>query len=459
MRLIYIMALIIFLIVNIALYFNADYFIDINLVHILPSIVLIFIYITSKILKGKNVDWTAIDNVFFILFYTFHFSYIYLYFLGMSDYDSEVFWDGRYIYPSIYLLTIAVSSFLIGFNLIVKDISLSRSIYIDFNYSELYTISKFFILLVLAFFWLPILSIISLAFSDYKSLISVGALSPIGKLYWVGQYMAVGSLAAYYISRVKLNKPLIGGFSSYLAIFYILSYLIIGDRGGFMFYAIIPLIVYNLFYKKINLLKGLILGVIVLSISSILAVSRVNSIYNPLDAYEAYSKVSSNNIVVGALEEFGKSFKTIPMIMSYIPEQYDYWYGKSYFDSLMIALPSLFETRTSESIAAWLTETAFGKDTYGRGGSILMESYGNFGLFGSVLFFIVLGLLSGKLYNNYKYSSNIYWVIAYIAFVASLCMWMRNSSTVVSRTVIWSLLMVWFAIHIAPYLPIKKGNL
>ncbi|MGR3899680.1 oligosaccharide repeat unit polymerase [Psychrobacter sp. 1176_08] len=459
MRSFYLSVLIFFLTINIILFNNAGYFTGLSFFNLFPSLLLLIIYLLSKIVNKKSIDWTAIDNIFIVLFYVFHFSYIYLYFLDMSEYDSEVFWDSRYIYQSIYFLTIAASSFLIGFNIIVKDISLISKDNNNFNYKSLYDVSKFFIIFAFLSFWLPIVSIISLAFSDYKSLISVGAISPIGKLYWIGQYVGVGALAIYYISRVKINKPLIGGISSYFAIAYILGYLVIGDRGGFIFYAVIPLIIYNIFYKKINLLKGVVIGVSVLSVSSILAVSRVNSIYNPIKAYEAYSKTASNNIIVSALEEFGKSFKTIPLIMSYIPEQYDYWYGKSYYESLLIIFPNLFGNRVSESISTWLTETAFGKDTYGRGGSILMESYGNFGLYGSVLFFIILGLISGKLYNKYKYSSNIYWMIAYIAFVASLCMWMRNSSAVVLRTVIWSLLMVWIAIHIAPYLPMKKAKI
>lgn len=455
MRLLYLAILFLFLIFNILIYINAGDFVDLDFIHIFPSILLIVIYISFKITKNTT-DWTAIDNIFVVMFYVFHFSYLYLYYLGFVDYDSEVFWDGRVIYQSIYLLTIVVSSFLIGFNLIVKNTTTVYSLNFDYNYLRLYSISKFLLFCVLLFFWLPIFSIFSIAFSDYNSLISIGRLSPIGKLYWIGQYLAVGTLAIYYVSRVKLNKPFIKGFSSYFALFYILGYLAIGDRGGFIYFAVIPLIIYNLFYKKLNLLKGMLLGVVVLSISSVLAVSRVKSIYNPIEAINNYSQSADNNIVINALAEFGLTFKTIPLILSYIPERFNYWYGKSYIDAVLIAFPSFFGTRESSSISAWLTETAFGTDTYGRGGSILMESYGNFGVYGSVFFFMLLGLISGGLYNKFKFSSNIYWIIAYISFVASICLWMRNTSSVVFRTVSWSIILIWMAIQVSPYLPSKK---
>lgn len=458
MGIFYLFFLIFFIFLNIFLYLNAPNFYNIEIIYLMPSLFLFLLFFLFKKINNKDVDWFSIDSIFVVMFYLFHFGYLYLYAFGLKDYDDEVFWDSRYIYKSIHLLTICCSSFLLGFFVLSQKTNLSKK-NIEFkNINGVYFLSKILILIVFLMFWLPLLSIASIAFSDYEALISVGELSPIGKLYWIGQYLGVAALALYYLCKANLNKNFFDGFFSLIPFFYIIGYFIIGDRGGFLFYAIIPLVIYNLFYRKINIKKSLLLGLFILFFSAVIATSRVESNYNFINAVSSYQDKKENNILVESISEFGKSFKTIPIIMSYIPQQYDYWYGKSYLEAFLITFPSLFNTRTSASISAWLTETAFGKDTYGRGGSITMESYGNFGVLGSIPFFIFLGALSGYLYKKYCYSSSLIYAISYVALVSSLCLWMRNSSNVVFRTVIWAILICWLFMALSRYLPYAIRN-
>lgn len=458
MKFLYLYFLIFFIFINIFLYINSTIFYSLDFIYLFPSLFLLIVFFLFKKIDNINVNWFAVDTIFVVMFYLFHFGYLYLYALGLKDYDDEVFWDSRYIYKSIHLLSICCSSYLLGFYLISQNTNLNKN-KIESNQLEgIYFLSKIIVIIAFLMFWLPLLSIASIAFSNYEALISVGELSPIGKLYWIGQYIGVAALALYYLCKANLGKKFIDGFFSLIPFLYILGYFAIGDRGGFLFYAVIPLVIYNLFYKKINIGKAFLVGLFILICSAIIATSRGDSNYNPLDAVSSYQEKRDDNIIVESVSEFGKSFKTVPIIMSYIPERYDYWYGKSYIDAFLITFPSVFETRTSESISAWLTETAFGKYTYGRGGSITMESYGNFGGIGSIFFFIFLGLLSGFLYKKYCYSSKLVYAIAYVSLVSSICLWMRNSSNVVFRTVIWSIIICWLCINIAKYLPYKIRN-
>ncbi|MCU4420505.1 O-antigen polymerase [Acinetobacter lwoffii] len=457
MKIIYLFFLVTFILINTVFYLNSPYFYDLEFIYLLPSVLLILIYfIFKKIINRGNVDWFSIDSLFVLIFYLFHYGYLYLYFLGFQNFDSEVFWDSRYIYKSIFLLSVCCSSFLLGFFIISQNTLLNYRKVTVFNINGIYFLSKILVFLSFLFFWLPLLSVANLVFSDYKALTSVGTLSPIGKLYWVGQYIGVVSLALYYLSKTILGEKFFNDLFSLIPFFYILGYFIIGDRGGFLFYSVIPLVIYNMYYKKINIKKAAFAVFFVLICSAIIATSRVESTYNPIDAYGLAQDNKENNLLIESISEFGKSFKTLPIVMSYIPEQYDYWYGKSYFDSFMIIFPSIFDTRTSHSIAAWLTATAFGEDTYGRGGSIVMESYGNFGSIGSIFFFISLGSISGYLYNKYRFSGSLIYAVAYVAFVSSLCLWMRNSSSVVFRTVIWAILISWICVILSKYLPYRK---
>lgn len=456
MKNIYLYILVLFIFVSVILYINTKVFYELQFLNLMPSLILLVVFFFFKKLINKdNTDWFAVDTIFVLVFYLFHYGYLYLYFLGFQEYDSEVFWDSRYIYKSISLLSVCCASFLLGFFLLSNNTQINHKKLVINNIYGVYFLSKVIVLLSFLMFWLPLLSVASLVFSDYKALTSVGTLSPIGKLYWVGQYVGVVSLALYYLCKARLGEKFISDFFSIIPFFYIIGYFLIGDRGGFLFYSVIPLVIYNMFFRRINISKAIIVGMIVLGASAIIATSRVESNYNPIDAYSSFKDKKEDNFLIEAVSEFGKSFKTVPIVMSYIPEQYDYWYGRSYLDAFLIIFPSIFEVRTSQSIAAWLTSTAFGEDTYGRGGSITMESYGNFGGIGSIFFFIFLGCLSGYLYNRYRFSGNLIYAVAYVALVSSLCLWMRNSSSVVFRTVIWSIVICWICLMLSKYLPYK----
>lgn len=437
-------------------YLNANDFIDLSFVDLFLTLFFIFGFFVFKILiNGKEVDWFSIDTIFVVMFSLFHYSYLILYSLGWVDYNNEVFWNSNIFYQSLYFSNMCMIGFVLGFSLFGYQTRIHKiNLNFDYRYS-LNTLSKFLFIIVFLMFWLPIISIFNLAVNDYKVLISVGEISPIGKLYWVGQYLAVCALSLYYATK-DYNKKFLHSFFDYLVLFYIFGYLVIGDRGGFILYMIIPLIIYNDCYKKINILKSLFFTITLLSISAVIAVARNYSVYNPLEAILLYNDSKELNPVISALAEFGASFKTLTLIMSYIPNHYDYWYGKSYIDSFLLTFPNFGEARKSTSVATWLTETAFGKDSYGRGGSIAMESFANFGVIGSVLFFCSLGVISAKLYKIYKNSKKLIHIVMYLSFISILCLWMRNTSVMLFRTIIWSVLITYFFIALIPYLPIRK---
>lgn len=425
---------------TIALIFNIFSFNDVQFIHIAPSIVLLIgVVAFKKIINKNNNDWFSIDMIFLFIFYLFHFGYLYLYFFGFDEYDKEVFWNNSVMEIAIYFTTLCVCFYMLGFSLI-SPITQHKLLTMNVeNNSTIHKYSKLLLLVCLMMFWLPILTIISSAFTDYKVLISVGEKSPIGKLYWVGQYLAVAALGIYYLTKKYVYNKFLSGWADYAAILYIFGYFFIGDRGGFLFYSVIPLVAYSAFYKKIKIKKFSFYLLLILSISSVIAVSRTQSVYNPIDAVDLYGDNKKINPIVDAVSEFGRSFKTVPIAMTYIPEQYDYWYGKSYYDALALTVPNFFGSRTSSSVANWLTETVFGKDAYGRGGSIVMESYANFGIVVSLFFFIILGCFSGFLYKRFQVSNSIYYSLLYIALIACLALWMRNSSAIVFRTIIWSI--------------------
>lgn len=423
-------------------------------VYIILPVLLYLIFVFFKWNINKNTDWFSLDMIFMGLFYLIHFGYLFSFELDLVEYDTEVFWSSLHMNSTIILASAAASSYLTGFSLISPKTEYASLNFYHKSEESIWLISKFLLLLVILMFWMPILSIINLALSDYTNLIRVGELSSIGKLYWVGQYLAVFALSMIFLGFFKYRK--LNSIFFYLAIFYILCYFIIGDRGGFLYYVIIPLIACHYFYKKIQITKIGLAILLVLLCSSVISVSRVSSTYNPIEAYKLYKEVEhKDNPIIEAFSEFGTSVKTVNIMIANVPNQYDYWYGKSYLDSILIIFPSLFSTRSSQGIDVWLTETFFGKHTYGRGGSMLMESYGNFGFLGSLIFFNLLGLLSAYLYRNIKSNNSLLYFIFYLAFAASICIWMRNTSSYLFRTLAWTVLLYYMIIFLISYLPKK----
>ena len=427
---------------------NGEY----NSFFLIFPLVLLFLFILLKNISNKVVDWFSIDVIFLGVFYLIHFGYLFSYELGYVDYDNEVFWSSIDMNATILLSTGVVASYLLGFSIISPKTEYNPLVFNNNHDKSLWVFSKSMLVIVFLMFWLPILSILSLALIDYSNLIQVGTLSSIGKLYWVGQYLAVFPLFFIFYLSFKYSKKL--NIFLYLGFFYIFSYFFIGDRGGFLFYIIIPVVLYHYIFKKIKMKKmgGYIL--LILFLSSLVSISRVSSTYNPIEAYKLYQEnENKGNPIVEAVSEFGQSIKTVNIVVANFPDEYSYWYGKSYIDSLLIVFPSISETRTSQGIDMWLTENFFGKYTHGRGGSMLMESFANFGLLGSIIFFNLLGIISAYLYKKTKTSENLLTLLVYVSFIAVICIWMRNTSSYLFRTMVWTVFLYYVVIIIAPKLP------
>ncbi|MEF1246283.1 O-antigen polymerase [Vibrio owensii] len=437
---------------------------DINLsVYLTLSFLLLYGF--QKIIEyKKGGSFFTADFFIVTMFSLFHFSYLILHFFNLAEYDKEVYYFSDYASKALYFSLMCISSFLIGYSFfndlngtISKDCNLDNR-----TLTILYSISKLLIHVAVVMLILPLLSAPQV-FTDYKLLLNLGSLSPIGKLYWLSQYVAYIGISLYFVSKFKLGVRFFAGKTVYVIAVYALFYILIGDRGVFLSYFVVFLICINYYHKKISPTWLLSLFLLLACISAVLAVTRVESIYNPINmaSYYIESSSSDENPLLKVLIEFGTSIKTVNIVMGFIPEQYDFWYGKSLIDSFLITLPSIFATRTAESsIGAWVTVTAFGplSYTYGRGGSIAMESYMNFGVYGSIFFFAILGLIISRFFRGFYLSSSITRSVLFLSSLPAISMWMRNTSSVSFRIVLWSLFFTLLAILLSKSLR-KKNNL
>lgn len=422
------------------------------------SVLLLFIFIITR-WSIDSTDKTSPDIIFIIFFYIFHFGYLYLYYLKLVDVDYEVFLFPYLLGGAVFYLVICCSAFLSGYYLFYNykkvDFNKIKNI-VKLNHDTMFLLK---ILLVLFFFsfWIPILSLAPEVFYDFTLMRSVGEKGVGGKFYWFGQIVGITIVSLYFYNKLSNGNKFFNSFLDILPLSVIIASFLMGQRTYFLFYIIVMVSIYHNFYKNINFLKLSLASVGVLSLSSIIAVSRVESVYNPIDAFQLYINNKESGFIVSALYEFGLTFKTIPFIM-YLTEDGNYWYFKSYLNSLKLSLPNLTgEIRTAnENMDSWVTYQLFGVDTYGRGGSIAMEAYGSFGAFGGVFFFFILGGLTTKIYNNFRFKFSIYYLSLYYAFLGALILWMRANSNFLFRLLIWSIIITFIVLSFKKIMSFKR---
>lgn len=395
-------------------------------------------------LRGRHL---LTPESFFVLFFSiFHFGYLVLFFFDIGVYEPEVFYDVVSLESAINYSLACVCFFIsvyraIGFpsqKLIQKSMSSTPGLD-EIQARAVFSVSKAMLFTAFLLFWIPVIPVAPLVFSDYRALISIGEVSPLGRFFWLGQYVGYCAIALFLTGKQAVGEKLSSGWGFYLLVFYILSYLLTGDRGGFISYFVIVVFYYSFVEKRISLASAGITILALLVLSAMVAVGRGESAFNPIDIFRLYVESGRKSPLVDALTEFGLSIKTVVIAMYYVPERYPFWFGSSFVDSLLIAIPNPFGLRVSSGLGVFITEVAFGPidSTHGRGGSIAMESYLNLGYFGILLFGIYAAFLK-KIFLLYVLKNSLVISVVFYASLGAFALWMRNTSGAAFRIIIWS---------------------
>jgi oligosaccharide repeat unit polymerase len=412
-------------------------------------------WLMRKFLSPKPHNILSPDILFVAFFCVFHFAYMILYTLGIAPWDDEVFWVPGKVLPAVNFCIWSLILFLIGYEIAGNRYSRCPiNPVVEPIPPALLPVSKALVILGAAMFFGAILTLgAGRVLSDYEEMLNVGASSPLGRLFWLGQNIGLIGIAMYCAaSGINHKKHMVGLFMM-VAWIYIISILLLGDRGGFIQLFIIPLMTFHYFQKKIKLSWIVVMVLIVFSGMAIVGLAR-QSAFGSITAmyreYKATEQAAAYNPVVYSLIEFGTSIKTVVIAMDLVPASYDYWKGKSFVDAMMILVPNIIPglIRTSQGIVGWLTERAFGQlwATHGRGGSIAMEVYLNFGLYGGVLFFGVLGFVLRCIYERFLMRPNFLRIVFLLGVMAGYALWMRNSSSTFVRPAFWTILVAYIVV-------------
>lgn len=411
----------------------------------LPAIIattfLVYIFIENT--NNDSGGMFSSRTIFLTVFYLFHIPYVLLYSIGVADYDKEVFYSESQVVVAVYYCTACMFAFTLGYG---RDKAYSPKVYMPVKRS-MTTFSVALLGFALICFWMPILVQGSSVFGNYRALINLGATS-IGKLFWLSHYLFVAALACLYASAYSDKgigkRELLKRYIAYPSLVPV-SYLIIGDRGGFLSTVMIVLVFFHVFIYRVSLKNYVVGFVSIMVFSAVIAVARTTVTGDVFAMIEVFGNSDVENPLLHSLIEFGSSLKTVVIAGVFIPSTRDYLYGQTYIDSLISIIPQsitgYFYHPESESFVTWLTLTAFGdRTTWGRGGSIAMEAYANFGYLIGIAFFSLLGgaMKYIRLKSEQFYSGG--WTIAYYASIGASMIWVRNTSSQISRMIVWSLI-------------------
>jgi len=413
---------------------------------IIPLFAIILILVFHKRISTPPRNWLSPEVWFVAVYCVFHFSYIILYAFNLVEYDDEVFFAPPQVTRAVLLCIFCLCAFLIGYEIkgnkyhnSVSDLSLGQAshTYIFF--------AKIMITIASIFFWAIIISQRGDLAELKRNLTVRGSLGLWGRFFWVSYDIAVAGIIIYCVaSGLLYQKFMTGGLYTIISLGFIAAVLLSGDRGGFTRFLPIPILAFHYFQRRIKLrwLVTAALGLIFLS--TVIATVRRVAIFNVAKMAKTYQEthIGEHSAITTALVEFGGSIKVVSNAMEFVPSYHAYWKGTSYLNALQVVLPNIIPgiERQQKGLGSWLNEQAFGSimSTHGRGGSIVMEAYMNFGFIGAVVFFVLLGAFYRSIYERFLAKPDFVRSVLIFGLTSHFMLWMRNTVGQGFRGLVWS---------------------
>jgi oligosaccharide repeat unit polymerase len=425
------------------------------------------VFILHKRAGAAPRNWLSPDMFIVPVFCVFHFFYIVYYAFGLVAEDSEVFMFGNdKALLATFLCLCCLSGFLIGYE--ISSCFFKQS---DFLPRLIpapiisITFGRILIIFAIVFYWGMVFRVgLSRVMTDYQALLNVGQLAG-GRLFWVSLDFAMVGIAIYCAaSGLLYNKAMYGKIFFFASWGFILGILVMGDRGAFIRLVPVPVMAFHYFQHKIKL-KWMVIAVLsIVFISGALALTRTVVLLNIKQIkseYDYQSQGSQYNFISRAGLEFGATIKIVVAAVAIVPKEYPYRYGRSYINSMNVLIPNVIpgRVRTSEkakSLPLWINTMAYGQDLkWGRGGSIVMESYLNFGFFGSVIFFTILGCGYRCIYEWFLAKPGFIQIVLVLTATSGMMLWIRNALDVAIRPPVWGFV---FAVAIQLLFSVKTNQ-
>jgi oligosaccharide repeat unit polymerase len=234
-----------------------------------------------------------------------------------------------------------------------------------------------------------------------------------------------------------------------------LNLLIAGERGPIYKFAIISLIAYHIFMKKIPIRYLLLIAVVAIYLQGLLGGLKMAFITKEIGTSIDYT-LNYETILINIFgSEIGTPSNNLAILIEHIPEHLPYLMGQSFLWDIQRAfVPGFIFSRDIFSATAdWFTKTFF-EEWWLKGGgvgfSIVGLGYVNFGVAGIVGLFAILGALLKKLY--YMSAESIIPCLFYINFIPVFIYTIRSDLSVPisqgTKHILFPLVMIYVLGHV-----------
>jgi len=412
-------------------------------------VIILLAWFFHKLTGDPPRNWLSPDVLFISVFCVFHFGYFVFYVLGIAPVNEEVFWAPSKVLLAMFFSICCLVAFMIVYEIVGVRFQNNQSYScLPVFHPTIMLAAKTLILIAIMFMWGAILSAgVGRVLSDHRTLLRIGGQTG-GRFYWVSMNIGLVGVTLYCaISGLNYQKFMHGLIFPFVVFAYIFSILLLGSRQNFIGICIGPILAFQYFQRKIKLPQLIVGGLIIFFAMGVIAMARTSGVLKTAQTYKQKKTQSEQSLIVRTLISFGSSIKIVVAALELVPQNHTYWYGKSYTIAADRLIPNVIpgRVRQSEGPVYWLNEVAFGdpESTYGRGGSIVAETYMNFGFTGSILFFGFLGYWVRTLYEKTLFNPTFLKVAWLFGVCGAFMIWMRNTINIASRPIMWTLMVAW----------------
>lgn len=220
-----------------------------------------------------------------------------------------------------------------------------------------------------------------------------------------------------------------------------------GARQDKVAFLLVWLYVYFFIINKITVKKLALLVVVCIAgfmFISAIGTIRVNDTVSLSQTLSLLQSGTMNNVIGGALGEFGSAFDTLEVAIKYTPSEIPFGWGKSYVAGLLSIIPLLVNQIPSLAKAVMFVNQLPKHVTFALGGSFLGELFYNFSWFG-IIGSSVVGAFITKLHNGIvdDSSCDIFYKAWYSILAAAMILFVRGYFTDMMQKLVWTYIAIY----------------
>lgn len=220
-----------------------------------------------------------------------------------------------------------------------------------------------------------------------------------------------------------------------------------GARQDKVAFLLVWLYVYFFIINKITVKKLALLVVVCIAgfmFVSAIGTIRVNDTVSLSQTLSLLQSGTMNNVIGGALGEFGSAFDTLEVAIKYTPSEIPFGWGKSYVAGLLSIIPLLVNQIPSLAKAVIFVNQLPKHVTFALGGSFLGELFYNFSWF-SIIGSSVVGAFITKLHNGIvdDSSCDIFYKAWYSILATAMILFVRGYFTDMMQKLVWTYIAIY----------------